>query len=73
MIILLCSLLKLHKIVLRKSSNVIASIWALTEGPLGFSPAVTPYLGFITVSGSGVNPTTGLGLAGFGELVLIAV
>lgn len=55
------------------SSNVIASISALTEGPLGFSPAVTPYLGFITVSGSGVNPTTGLGLAGFGELFLIAV
>lgn len=67
------SAFKLHKIVLGNSSNVIASIWALTEGPLGFSPAVTPYVGFKTISGSGVNPTTGLGLAGFRELFLIAV
>lgn len=67
------SAFKLLKIVFRNRSNVIASIWALTVGPLGFSPAVTPYLGFITVSGSGVNLTPGLGLAGLKELFLIAM
>ena len=67
------SAFKLLKIVFRNRSNVIASIWALTVGPLGFSPAVTPYLGFITGSGSGVNPTPGLGLAGLKERLLMAV
>lgn len=61
----------MHIIVLK--NPVIALITAVSEGPVGFAPVVTPYLGFINVFGSSANPSRALNQAELGELLLIAV